>query len=168
MLDRMNHRSLIGHLESWAGKYKLRKLDFTITGVDACILHGLCDQDTTELVVLAKRKVFNKFTTATGFDYKMFNVNDKIRIIQDDESRDTVIINGCKTLSLQQIILELNGIRGLEFIVDKAKEMLGDRESAETVEQITNGLNGREQFVRRLRKQKKFLDRRPHQTYRRR
>lgn len=162
----MNHRALLGHLESWAMRHKLKKSDFIITGIDACILHDIYPEDSTGLIVYVKRKIFQKIVPASDFDGTVFEMNDRVRIIRDDDVRDTVIINGWKTLSLNQIVKELTGINEYIGIVNLAKDKIESGTSVSFNQPITNGVDGRREYMKRIRKQKKYFNRNAHSAYR--
>lgn len=158
---------LLNQLDSWAIKHKLKKTDFTISGVAALALNGLIDTDCTAVAVYAKRKVFLKITNATDSNSDVFHLSDNIRVHLNNDIYDTVLRNGYKVLSLNQIVKELQGQAGFLDLVNKAKELI-EIEATTKVHSAVNvptGIDPRKQLVKRLRKEGRFTTKKNHWPY---
>lgn len=166
-MHQMMLSQLLNQLDSWAIKHKLKKTDFTISGVAALALNGLIDTDCTAVAVYAKRKVFLKITNATDSNSNVFHLSDNIRVHLNNDIHDTVLRNGYKVLSLNQIVKELQGQAGFLDLVNKAKELI-EIEATTKVHSAVNvptGIDPRKQLVKRLRKEGRFTTKKNHWPY---
>ncbi len=168
-MQHMKLAQLLNHLESWASKYKLKRTDFTVSGAAALTMNGLLDTDHDTLVVYAKRKVFLKFAKAVEIDTKVFSVNSAISVHQNDDSHDTILRDGYKVLSLNQIVNELKGQPEFTDLVNKAKDLIEKEATSKISDAVKapTGINPRKQLERRLRKQGRYTNRKDHWPYQR-
>ena len=166
-MHQMMLSQLLNQLDSWAIKHKLKKTDFTISGVAALALNGLIDTDCTAVAVYAKRKVFLKITNATDSNSDVFHLSDNIRVHLNNDIHDTVLRNGYKVLSLNQIVKELQGQAGFLDLVNKAKELIAIETTAKvhSAVNVPTGIDPRKQLVKRLRKEGRFTTKKNHWPY---
>lgn len=166
-MELTNTLQLLNQNLSWASKFKLNRSDFIVSGAAALSLHGLLSEDNDSVALYAKRKTYAKFAGHHNTTY--FDVSDNIRIYLSNEVYDTVLIDGHKVLSLNQIVKDLQAHGGFPELVAKAKAMLSNESSKADASKMftkpSNGVNQRKRLEQRLRKQGRLMKRKGWNVY---